>query len=199
MTDIFYYSSTIANIVAQQTLDAHHILNRILMCIIVLFLIQKTFFYLRMFTTLTPIVVMLQNVLWDLRLFLTFYVILVALSAHMFMIIGLGNDYDAKGAETESDNTAHAGAGMKAVEGTEYSHIGLHLGTVFSTVRVSIGDFSAIDTSASLSGADNWLFWIIWTFVMGATCIVFLNFIVAEASASYAVVMEEIEENTWKE
>lgn len=29
---------------------------------------------------------------------------------------------------------------------------------------------------------------------MGATCIVFLNFIVAEASASYAVVMETLDQ-----
>lgn len=113
----------------------------------------------------------------------------------MFMIVGLGNDYGTEGADVHPEG----GAGLKAAQGTEYSHIGLHLGTVFSTFRVSIGDFSAIDTSASLTGADNWLFWIIWTFVMVATCIVFLNFIVAEASASYAKVMDEIEENTWKE
>ena len=43
------------------------------------------------------------------------------------------------------------------------------------------------------------MFWLIWLFVMVATCIVFLNFIVAEASASYAKVIEEVEENTWKE
>lgn len=42
--------------------------------------------------------------------------------------------------------------------------------------------------------ADNIMFWIIWVFVMGATCIVFLNFIVAEASASYAVVMDTLDQ-----
>ena len=88
---------------------------------------------------------------------------------------------------------------MGAVQDTEYSHIGLHLGTVFTVIRVSIGDFAAIDYSADLTGHNNWLFWLIWIFVMTSTCIVFLNFIVAEASQSYNVVMEEIEENTWKE
>jgi len=58
-------------------------------------------------------------------------------------------------------------------------------------MRISIGDFSAIDVSADLPHTpDNYMFWIIWLFVMGATCIVFLNFIVAEASASYAKVVE---------
>lgn len=81
------------------------------MSIIVVFLIQKTFFYLRMFPTLTPIVVMLQNVLWDLRLFLTFYVILVFLSAHMFMIIGLGNEYE----EDPSLDTGSGGASSRRI------------------------------------------------------------------------------------
>lgn len=184
---MFYYSTTLVNIVSQELLDPHHILNKILMCVIVVFVIQKTFFYLRMFTVLTPIVVMLQNVLWDLRIFLTFYVILIFLSAHMFMIIGLGNSYDDESGRTElSEDHIDQDAGMRAVKDTEYSHIGLHLGTVIWTIRISIGDFASIDTSATLSGENNWLFWMIWLFVMGATCIVFLNFIVAEASASYA-------------
>lgn len=49
------------------------------MCIIVLLLIVKTFFFLRIFPTLTPIVVMLTNVIWDLKIFLFFYTILILL------------------------------------------------------------------------------------------------------------------------
>lgn len=86
------------------------------------------------------------------------------------------------------------------MKGTEYQYTGLHIGTIISTLRISIGDFAAIDTSASLSDtADNYMFWICWIFIMAATAIVFLNFIVAEASASYAKVMDEISENVWKE
>lgn len=80
------------------------------------------------------------------------------------------------------------------MKGTEYQYTGLHWGTIISTFRISIGDFSAIDTSADLTGANNWMFWIIFLFVMMATCVVFLNFIVAEASASYAKVTETLEE-----
>ena len=86
------------------------------------------------------------------------------------------------------------------LKGTEYQYTGLHIGTIISTLRIIIGDFAAIDTSASLSDtADNYMFWICWIFIMAATAIVFLNFIVAEASASYAKVMDEISENVWKE
>lgn len=125
----------------------------------------------------------------------------------MFCVIGLKNDYEE---ETGSRRLLKArgsssGSGVSGgddgseedhnpVEGTEYQFMGLHIGTIISTMRISIGDFSAIDDSADLEGSDNYMFWIIWLFVMGATCIVFLNFIVAEASASYAKVTEIIDE-----
>ena len=139
-----------------------------------------------------------------------FYAILLWLTSHMFMVIGLGNNLPPVGEEDavrrmlraggKSSSTGNTAAPTEdardsPVADTEYQHIGLYLGTVISTARISIGDFSCIDTSAELTDkADNYMFWIIWIFVMGATCIVFLNFIVAEASASYAVVMETLDQ-----
>jgi len=37
------------------------------------------------------------------------------------------------------------------------------------------------------------IFWIIWLIICGVTSVVFLNFIIAEASASYSKVSENIE------
>jgi hypothetical protein len=170
-------------------------------------MVMKIFFYLKVFGVLTPVVVMLENVIFDLRIFMLFYLILVALSSQMFCVIGLGNSYDDEGSRrllkakggASGTNVGGEEEGGSPVEGTEYEFIGLHVGTLVSTIRISIGDFSAIDTSADLEGSDNYMFWIVWLFVMGATCIVFLNFIVAEASASYANVIEELEEIIWKE
>ena len=42
---------------------------------------------------LTPIVVMINNVIYDLRIFLFFYLILIALFCQIYAILGLGNDY----------------------------------------------------------------------------------------------------------
>jgi hypothetical protein len=47
------------------------------MMTIVTILISKTFFFLRIFPVLTPIVVMIINVIDDLKVFLAFYFILV--------------------------------------------------------------------------------------------------------------------------
>ena len=47
------------------------------MLMIVLVLVCKTFFFLRIFPTLTPIVTMISDVIFDLRIFLFFYWILI--------------------------------------------------------------------------------------------------------------------------
>ncbi len=58
---------------------------------------------------------------------------------------------------------------------------------------MSIGDFDCIDSSSNLPKYENWMFWFIWLVAVLLSNIVFLNFIVAEASASYAKVTETLE------
>lgn len=73
------------------------------MAIIVLLLIAKTFFFLRIFPTLTPIVVMLTNVIYDLRIFLFFYTILILLFSQLFAVLGLGNAQLRTDLETQAE------------------------------------------------------------------------------------------------
>jgi uncharacterized membrane protein YgcG len=61
--------------------------------LIVTQVIMKTFFFLRIFPTLAPIVVMLKTVVYDLRIFMLFYMILTIMFGQTFAIIGLGNKY----------------------------------------------------------------------------------------------------------
>jgi hypothetical protein len=112
ISDIIYYGSTIANIICQFSLGPFHIICKVLMCIIVVFIVIKTFFFLRIFSQFAPIVVMLQRVVWDLRIFLTFYAILVALSSQMFAVVALGNDYEF---------LEEGGTPDDLTEGTEYA------------------------------------------------------------------------------
>ena len=64
---------------------------------------------------------------------------------------------------------------------------------------MSIGDNDAITPSAYLQPVENYLFWICFLFTVFSSCVVFLNFIVAEASATYANVTETIEATIWME
>jgi hypothetical protein len=166
------------------------------MCIIVVFIIIKTFFFLRIFPTLTPIIVMLKSVVYDLRIFLFFYIILISLFSQLFAILGLGNSYGLVPIKTvEADGTTTTEMQIKdPIVGTEYNAIGLHWGEWMWTLRLSMGDFSAIGPSTGLKGAENWIFWILWLLTVIITCIIFLNFIVAEASASYTKVTESLDE-----
>ena len=79
LADLLYIYGSIGNIVLQLYLGPFNIYSRIMMCIIVILLITKTFFFLRIFPLLTPIVVMINNVVYDLRIFLFFYLILISL------------------------------------------------------------------------------------------------------------------------
>ena len=81
----------------------------------------------------------------------------------------------------------------------EYKYLGMIVGQFVTVLRVSIGDFSCIDSSTKLPILENWLFWVIWLFAVIITNIVFLNFIVAEASASYSKVNETLEAVIQKE
>ena len=73
----------------------------------------------------------------------------------------------------------------------EYEMIGLFFGTLFSTLRISMGDFD-FGAANYLPPAENRIYWGIWLMVVVMTCIIFLNFIIAEASASYEKVKENL-------
>jgi hypothetical protein len=64
--DILYIWGSVFNIIAQNVFGPFHLVCKSLMCIIVTLLIIKTFFFLRIFPLLTPIVVMITNVIIDL-------------------------------------------------------------------------------------------------------------------------------------
>jgi hypothetical protein len=66
-------------------------MSKFVMAIVVSVSIRRTFNFLRVFDSLSPIVTMLNNVIWKLRFFLTFYFILVLLFSLMYGVLGVGN------------------------------------------------------------------------------------------------------------
>ena len=194
-------------------------------------MILKTFFFLRIFPTLAPIVVMLKTVIYDLRIFMFFYMILLGMFCQVFAVLGLGNNIDLGNEEDEFDSSEDSlrrflakkgggggSGGSRAVKDTngdsgeseihhsgatldvsakDYNAIGLHFGEFLWTLRMSIGDNSLIEAAKNLGATENILFWILWLLGVVITSIVFLNFIVAEASGSYAKVTETLEKVIW--
>jgi hypothetical protein len=104
----------------------------------------------------------------------------------------------------ERELKARAGSsGVVKVENdkipSEYKFLGMFVGQFMTALRVSIGDFSCISSVTTLTVAENWLFWFIWLIAVIITNVVFLNFIVAEASASYAKVTDTLDAVIQKE
>ena len=86
-----YITMGILNVYLQIAIGAHNTFCRLIMCFLILMVIAKTFFYLRIFPALTPIVVMINSVIYDLRIFMFFYVLLISFFCLVFAVLGLGN------------------------------------------------------------------------------------------------------------
>lgn len=69
----------------------------------------------------------------------------------------------------------------------EYYKLGQFIGNVMVTFRMSLGDFS-FDAEIALEPEESFIYWVVWLVVVATTSIIFLNFMIAEASASYAKV-----------
>jgi hypothetical protein len=160
------------------------------MTIIFLQQIIKSFFYLRIFQSLSYIVTMIYTVIADLKVFLLFFTILVVLFAQIMAVIGVGN-FNHDNALREYVDAIAAGEADGDVPMEEYSQIGLWAGTLVSTLRIAMGDFD-FGASMFLTPQENMLYWLIWLMVVVMTCIIFLNFIIAEASASYEKVKSSL-------
>ena len=106
------------------------------------------------------------------------YAIVVAISALMLSIIDLGN------IGLSPDEKVRATLAAKTYPDIEYKYLDKLLAHILTVVRISIGDFQ-FDAATSLNMFQNIAFWIVWFLVVIVTCIIFLNFIIAEVSASY--------------
>lgn len=80
---------------------------------------------------------------------------------------------------------------LENMPGEDYAQIGFFWGTLIGTLRIAMGDFD-FDPSLYLSPQENILYWFIWLCVVIMTCIIFLNFIIAEASNSYQNVKDNL-------
>jgi len=116
----------------------------------------------------------------------------------------------------KTDNTPEGGAGRllrgkggggssKSIRSVndllppEYKYTGMFFGQLFSVFRLSIGDQSLIGSTLKLTRTETWLFWLVWVLAVIVTNIIFLNFVVAEASASYTKVTDTLQAVIWQE
>ena len=166
------------------------------MAIIIIQMIYKTFFFLRIFEELSYIVTMLSCVIYDLRIFLLFYFIMIILFAQILAVLGLAN-IKIKGDFQDWANEVDELDDKDQPEDypdEEYQLIGLWFGYIITVLRMSLGDFDFM-ASEFLGFGENIVYWFVWFAIVLTNCVIFLNFIIAEASNSYSKVMERLTAN----
>jgi hypothetical protein len=143
------------------------------MIIVILTCLIKQFFFMRIVPSFSYIVTMITNVVGDLRVFMTFYCVLIVSFSMVLNII----------AENKS---------------SEYSKVGSMFGNIMTTMRLSLGDFKFEILDGS-SPNESYMFWCIWTIMVLFSVLIFLNFIIAEVSNSYQSCKEKIDSLIYKE
>ena len=164
----------------------YHWLSKMSTLLVVVLAIRRLFSYLRIYKTFAPIVTMLNNVVWDLRIFVTFYIIMTILFSLMFSVLGLGNP---RVPGNYRQSYVDPNGNLDGEHPYEvYKFVGTLVANIVETFKLSLGDYSIIGLCGYLEKEDNILFWFLWFLVLISTLIIFLNFLIAEASNSYNVV-----------
>jgi hypothetical protein len=104
------------NIYMQIYVGTWNYVSKIVMIIVIMTSLKKTFAYMRIFKEFSSIVTMINCVIIDLRIFMVFFSILIVFFSIILDVIGR--------------NTA-----------AEYSKVGFFTGGLLTTLRLSLGDF----------------------------------------------------------
>ena len=191
--DIFYIIGSILMSIFHLVTSPFFFVSKAVMIFVITQSIVRTFKTMRIITLYSPIVTMLQTVIYDLRIFLLFYGILVGMFSLAIGVIGNGNPHPDinPGLALAKAVAILEGDGYLGIEYLEMHRL---LANFVDTLKLSMGDFGSVITgSADLNSEDNKIFWLVFLMVFILTCVIFLNFIIAEASASYEKVSAELD------
>ena len=186
--DIFFITSSVSMGVIHSKIGPHATASKYMMVCVIMFAIRRTFLFMRIFSSLSPIVTMLQGVIWQLRLFMSFLFIILFFMSLTFGVIGLGNPNSkpflkAYGPEGQPSKNPYLA----------YEAIGLFYGNIYMVLRIALGDFAApIEMQKLLAPYENYAFWAWFLFTLVFVNVILLNFVVAEAGNTYSLVSEKL-------
>jgi len=89
--DSMYIIISIAQVALHCILGPFNIICKITMVLVILVAMLKTFFFLRIVDSLSPIVTMLQQVTVDLQPFIMFFIILIVGFSILLDVLSIGN------------------------------------------------------------------------------------------------------------
>ena len=138
------------------------------MLVQIVFVTLKTFKNLRIYEVFSPLVQMLKRVIIDLRFFLFMFFINI-----MFFTLVLSV--------------------LQNKESKNYIFLPHIMGNFFDSLRCSIGNFEVIKRVRNTTESSI-LFWLCWTLIVVVQVMVFMNFIIADTTASYMKIKKNLKE-----
>jgi hypothetical protein len=138
------------------------------MLVQLVFVTLKTFKNLRIYEVFSPLVQMLKRVIIDLRFFLFMFFINISFFTLVLSV-------------------------LQNKESKNYIFLPHIMGNFFDSLRCSIGNFEVIkrvknETESSV------LFWLCWTIIVVVQVMIFMNFIIADTTASYIKIKKRLAE-----
>lgn len=88
--DVLAVTASTLNLFMQLIMGHRHLSCKVIMIFIIYLVIMKTFYFIRIFPTITPIVVMLGKVTYELKEFMLFFLIKILILSQMFTVLQLG-------------------------------------------------------------------------------------------------------------
>jgi len=88
---LFYLLASISQSIFHLILGPFEPLSKLIMVFVIALTIKRTFSFMRIFQDYSPIVTMLFSVIYDLRIFLLFYFIMICMFSLVISTLGLGN------------------------------------------------------------------------------------------------------------
>lgn len=190
LNDLNYMLVQIINIYVHFSHEDLKTLVPIVTMVIVLFLTTlKSLNYLQIIESVSILVNLVTQVIYDLRLFMIFFLILVYMFALVVGTIGVGNLYLKGG---EAIVSKGKGSKKKMLDLDNYYFIEQFFGNIIDMYRYSLGDID-IGRATILKDEFNMVYWVVYLITVFMLTILFLNFIIAEAGASYSKVSENID------
>lgn len=199
---LLYVMASILMTITHVIMMPQDFICKLIMILVIALMIARTFKQMRIIEVFAHIVEMLFQVSKDLQVFIFFYFIIIILFSMLISVLGIGNpaiEKDFRLAFPQPKTEKEELEGRGDVPNSEYKHIGLVVGHMIDIIKMSVGDFGIISKSMyTVDTETNYLFWLSWFVIALIACIIFLNFIIAEASASYEKVSSCIDETILK-
>ena len=140
------------------------------MILLLCFLSIRSFRFLNIFDWFSPVVSLLTLAIFDLKEFLSIYFFFLVNFSLMMTTIQNASSID-------------------------YQYVGSFAGNFIDTMQISLGEYEKVVERFKDVDSPHWAsFWVIWGLIVLIMSIIFLNFIIAEASASYERVNKRLQE-----